>query len=484
MVLGDSRKNGVRVFKVAILQKLAHLQPCNVPFSGSNSIKFRRGAGCPFQRTALTSRRAQNLLAGCIFVGEADKSAFALLLARVTEPLTEKKGRDKMQRTISAMVGKGSINHNSRKFTAENVAPERTHLNIDYCNENIEKVYHKLFDEALKRYNDKQTRADRKIENYYDKIRTGKQEKPFHELILQIGDKDNMSAESENGQLAKQILDEYYKGFRERNPNLYVFSVHLHMDEATPHIHIDFVPFTTGSKRGLDTRVSLKQALVAQGFKGGTRGDTEWSQWVLSEKEQLAAVMERYGIEWEQKGTHDKHLSVLDYKKQEREKEISALDSQIAEKTDVVKSLSDRVQNFDDGIERLQAISDSLDTAPEYNLPEPSGLMTAKTYKTKFAEPLIKRLKSLIKTVFARCFEAWDSYHRLNATNASLYRENQVLSRKNSSLNAENAELKEQNRDYKLLRKVFGSKQIDGLLEQAKQSKQHDKRFRDNQNER
>lgn len=74
-------------------------------------------------------------------------------------------------------------------------------------------------------------RADRKIENYYDKIRTGKQEKLFHELILQIGDKDNMSAESENGQLAKQILDEYYKGFRERNPNLYVFSVHLHMEK-------------------------------------------------------------------------------------------------------------------------------------------------------------------------------------------------------------------------------------------------------------
>ena len=445
--------------------------------SGTNGLL---GAAKPRPQTEAPGRAQRHLLMD----GTSVKSAFALLLARVTEPLTEKKGRDKMQRTISAMVGKGSINHNSRKFTAENVAPERTHLNIDYCNENIEKVYHKLFDEALKRYNDKQTRADRKIENYYDKIRTGKQEKPFHELILQIGDKDNMSAESENGQLAKQILDEYYKGFRERNPNLYVFSVHLHMDEATPHIHIDFVPFTTGSKRGLDTRVSLKQALVAQGFKGGTRGDTEWSQWVLSEKEQLAAVMERYGIEWEQKGTHDKHLSVLDYKKQEREKEISALDSQIAEKTDVVKSLSDRVQNFDDGIERLQAISDSLDTAPEYNLPESSGLMTAKTYKTKFAEPLIKRLKSLIKTVFARCFEAWDSYHRLNATNASLYRENQVLSRKNSSLNAENAELKEQNRDYKLLRKVFGSKQIDGLLEQAKQSKQRDKRFRDNQNER
>jgi hypothetical protein len=132
-----------------------------------------------------------------------------------------------------------------------------------------------LFDEALKRYNEKQTRADRKIENYYEKIRNSKQEKPFHELILQIGDKENMNAESENGILAREVLDEYYRGFQERNPQLKVFSAHLHMDEATPHLHIDFVPFTTGSKRGLDTRVSLKQALAAQGFKGGTRGDTE-----------------------------------------------------------------------------------------------------------------------------------------------------------------------------------------------------------------
>ena len=217
-----------------------------------------------------------------------------------------------MKRTISAMVGKGSVNHNSRKFKAENVDGNRTHLNIDYCNENIKNVYHELFDEALKRYNSKQTRADRKIENYYEKIRNSKQEKPFHELILQIGDKENMSAESENGALAREVLDEYYRGFQERNPQLKVFSAHLHMDEATPHLHIDFVPFTTGSKRGLDTRVSLKQALAAQGFKGGTRGDTEWNQWVSAEKSALAFVMERHGIEWEHKGTHEKHLSVLD----------------------------------------------------------------------------------------------------------------------------------------------------------------------------
>ena len=120
------------------------------------------------------------------------------------------------------------------------------------------------------------------------------------------------------------------KGFQERNPTLRIFAAHLHLDEATPHLHIDFIPYVTGSKRGLDTRVSLKQALSALGFKGGTRRETELNQWVVAEKKQLAAVMERQGIEWEQKGTHEKHLSVLDFEKQEREKEVAALEKAIS----------------------------------------------------------------------------------------------------------------------------------------------------------
>lgn len=389
-----------------------------------------------------------------------------------------------MQRTISAMVGKGSANHNSRKFKAENVDAERSYLNADYCNESIKKVYHELFDEALARYNAKQTRADRKIENYYEKIRSSKQEKPFHELILQIGDKENMGAESENGQLARQVLDEYYRGFQERNPQLRVFSAHLHLDEATPHLHIDFVPFTTGSKRGLDTRVSLKQALAAQGFKGGSRGDTEWSQWVLSEKEQLAAVMERYGIEWEQKGTHEKHLSVLDYKKQQRTEEIERLESKITDKQTEFETLSKRIENFDKGTTALSQMQNALENAPEYQLSEPQGFMTAKSYKSKVAEPLIKRLKSLIKTLMVRCFQAIDDYQRLNQTNASLYRSNERLKSQNKQLTADNNRLREEIKDYKLLRKVFGSRQIDSLLEQARQSKQRGTRIRNKENER
>ena len=379
------------------------------------------------------------------------------------------------------MVGKGSVNHNSRKFLAENVDGRRTHLNIDYCNENIKAVYHELFDEALKRYNDRQTRADRRIEDYYEKIRSSKQEKPFHEIILQVGNKDDMSAESEDGQLAAAVLDEYMRGFQERNPQLRVFSAHLHMDEATPHLHIDFVPFTTGSKRGLDTRVSLKQALAMQGFKGGTRGDTEWSQWVQSEKEQLAAVMERHGIEWEHKGTHEQHLSVMDFKKQEREKEVIALDEQIATKKDEVRSLGKRMQNFNGGLKELQKVEQALEFDDVFQLPEPQGLMSAKTYKTKFADPLVRKLKSLVSKVLARCFEALDNYHRLNAANGKLHCENERLSAANERLTDENNRLRVENRDYKLLRKVFGSKQMEDLIEQARQSKQRDKRLGDNE---
>jgi len=249
-----------------------------------------------------------------------------------------------MKRTISVMLGKGSVNHNSREFMASNIDKERTKNNIEYCNIPIKEVYHDLFDDAVIRYNERQTRSDRCIENYYEKIRTGKQEKLFYEIILQIGNKDNMSACYDDGKHAAKILDEYMQDFQTRNPNLHVFSAHLHMDEATPHLHIDFVPFTTGSKRGLDTRVSLKQALASQGFHGGTRGETEWNQWVKSEKKQLSHVMERHGIEWEQLGTHDDHLSVMDYKKVQRTKEVVDLENLKAQKQKELKALEIRAE--------------------------------------------------------------------------------------------------------------------------------------------
>lgn len=149
--------------------------------------------------------------------------------------------------------------------------------------------------------------------------------------------------------------------FQRRNPTLKVFSAYLHMDEATPHLHIDFVPYTIGSKRGLDTRVSLKQALTTLGFKGGTRRETELNQWVAAEKEQLAAIMLEHGIEWEKKDTHEKHLSVLDFEKKERAKEVAELEAKKAELQEenasfqeINEVLHEQLLQVDDEIRSLQ----------------------------------------------------------------------------------------------------------------------------------
>lgn len=234
-----------------------------------------------------------------------------------------------MKRTISAMSGDGVVAHNRRTYIAENVDQTRTHLNIEYCYTPIEQAYHELFDEAQAEYNAKQKRKDRRIENYYEKTCNGDQEKPFYEVIFQVGNKDDMGAASENGALAKEILDKFYHSFLERNPQLHVYSAHLHMDEATPHLHIDFIPFTTGSKRGLSTRVSLKQALADQGIIGEGRSLTERDLWVQKEKESLAEIMLEHGIEWEQKGEHKEHLSVLEFKREKRKEELAELEQSI-----------------------------------------------------------------------------------------------------------------------------------------------------------
>ena len=436
-----------------------------------------------------------------------------------------------MKRTISFMTGKGSVNHNSRKFHAKNTDPERSCLNVEYCNENVKDVYHELFDEALTRYNEKQTRSDRRIDDYYEKIRSGKQEKPFYEIILQIGDKDNMGAKTENGRLAAKVLDKYMRDFQRRNLTLRVFSAYLHMDEATPHLHIDFVPYTTGSRRGIDTRVSLKQALSALGFKGGTRRDPELNQWVAYEKEQLAAVMLEHGIEWEKKGTHEKHLSVLDFEKKERAKEVAELEqsisdgkerlsdiqiqhrkavqeteqirqkgeairqevSELSETSDLLKKqattlaedkkklLSDNVKlekqqkKLQQDIEKMvqsKAVMErnihAYDEDEKWQLPEPAALMSAKAYKDKKAFPLVEKLKETIKALTIKCIQLAEQGKKLKE---KVTRQEQQISRLTDKVMEQSDiidRLQEKMEDLGCLERYFGREQVQSIVERSK----------------
>ena len=371
------------------------------------------------------------------------------------------------------MRGKGSLTHNRRDFIAENVDSSRTPLNVEYCNEDIRTVYHELFDDALARYNEKQTRKDRVIDDYYEKIRTGKQEKLFEELIIQNGNKDDMNASSENGRLARQMLDEYMQSFQQRNPTLRVFSAHLHMDEATPHLHIDFIPFTTGSKRGLETRVSLKKALEALGFTGGTKSHTELNQWIEAEKQALASIMARHDIEWEQKGTHEEHLSVLDYKKQERSKEVAALETQIGalqEQTATAETmLSEKQEQLDDIapiLKNTEKFVRKYDD-PERLLPEAGMLESGKAFREKKALPILGKLLKYARSLFRENTELKVKVQKLEKENTAFKSANWNQTHEMVRLQMENRELKKDKSKLDALVGRIGNDVLQKLLRET-----------------
>lgn len=424
-----------------------------------------------------------------------------------------------MERTISGMMGKGSINHNTRAFSAKNVDTERSIYNVEFCHAEIEEVYHELFDEALERYNAKQKRNDRKIDNYYEKIRQGKQEKLFHEAVFQIGNRDDMNAKSEEGELAKEILIEFMKDFQKRNPYLHVFSAHLHMDEETPHIHVDFVPVIHNSKRGLDTRVSLKGALGEQGFKGGTRGATEWNQWIESEKQEIAQIMGRYGIEWKQLGTHNKHLSVLDFEKQERAKEVAELEAEkesLEEQNAAILQTSEKwlgeLENLEQEIHSAQenrevadkkaevakkeaaryekkryekklaeiapmvkdmerfAVKYSYD--PEEVLLEAGTLESGKTYREKKAKPLIEKIIMVLRSVYREYLNISNRLEKLQDAYSREQDRNERLKNRLEESLEENRELRTIATDFGRVKTVMGAEQVNAVIDQARQQEQ------------
>lgn len=362
--------------------------------------------------------------------------------------------------SISIELGKGVLNHNNRKFIAENVDKERTKNNVEYKNIPLEDAYHILFDGALQRYNDKQKRADRKIYNYLEHIQKGKQEKPFYEIIVQVGNRDDMGIGTPNERLAKRILEDYLRRFEERNPNLFVFNEVLHMDEATPHLHIDFIPYTTRSTRGLDTRVSMKKALEEQGFVGSGRSDTETMAWLQSEKEALSYAMQWQGVEWENQGNDRQHLSVLEFKKEQRSKELAELEGKVEE-------LKETADNLEKTIETVTVLSTDEEFEKEYTLPEPQKLESAKSYKNRI-EGLFEKLKAFVKKAFVELLKTRSENQRLITKVNNLQIDNAELRESNQRYQLKNDDLKKQLRDYKTVRKVLGKEVVDRVIEQAK----------------
>ena len=232
-------------------------------------------------------------------------------------------------KTISFPKGKGHLTHNNRDFICNNVVPERTAWNRTYIQEPLKDAYEKCFGQALRDYNAAQKRKDRQKDDYLKEIEnSGNKEKTFYENIVQIGKKTDTPVADENGVLTEDakaaiaVLEQYARTFQERNPNLYLFNCVMHLDEATPHLHIDYIPVAHGYKNGMKTRNSLTKAFQQMGFaKAVSRKQNETVAWQEREREYLTELCREQGIEIEVLGIQRDNLSLPEYKAAMREVE-------------------------------------------------------------------------------------------------------------------------------------------------------------------
>ncbi len=250
-------------------------------------------------------------------------------MTRVTEPCyhagtwNKFKEGGTMGKTLSFGKGKGNIRHNNREFITENVDKERIQNNITYVKQDLHDAYVECFQQAIDDYNAKQTRNDRmkSLDGYMDEIKRNQAnkngEKLFYEQVVGIGDMydSGIITKPQEAEKCKEVLDRYAKEFQQRNPNLHVFNMVLHMDEQTPHLHIDYIPKAEGYKQGLQVRNSLSKALRNQGLQSaGNKKDNNTISWQKRERQHISNLCQERGIEIVTIGVEREDMTIGQYK--------------------------------------------------------------------------------------------------------------------------------------------------------------------------
>lgn len=222
------------------------------------------------------------------------------------------------EHTLSITIGGGDIRHNNRLFRPSNVDHSRTPDNITLARDNIQDAYRRLFDESVIKYNENQKRNDRKIKNYFDKIYRSKKEKTFYEFIVQVGNQNNQP----NQKKCEAILEDFHKMMQKDYPNMAIFNSVIHVDESTPHLHLDFIPIGEGYKKGLEKRVSMQKALQNLGFSNYADFRNELMQ-------KFEIIAKNHDIERKRDvAVGERHLTIQDYRALNRmaEQKIEDLD--------------------------------------------------------------------------------------------------------------------------------------------------------------
>lgn len=264
---------------------------------------------------------------------------------------------------VSMPQGKGSQLHNRRDYEKigkpipENIDSSKTVENITLVDKDIRQAYQEIFGDALEKYNSKQKRADRKIEDYLDHIQKSKNgEKPFYEDVVQWGSKDDFQT-PQMRERAKEALVKYVEGFEERNPNLKLIGAYIHMDEASPHLHLDYVPVAYGYSRGLEIRNSLDKAMKQMGFQpeNESRKNNATKLWKENERVVFGQVCRDLGLEVEPERKSERKSLTVDEYKEARDEMLGHLE----------KEADTARQAAQDARKELRAVQDKAEAAEE-----------------------------------------------------------------------------------------------------------------------
>ena len=344
---------------------------------------------------------------------------------------------------------KSSISHNNRSHISGNrdIDQERLHENIYYVLKPIEEVYSEVFDEAVNNYNEKQKRSDRKIENYYEKIRKDEKTHEQRELVVAVGKKNDEVPWDDK----KEVLDQYAKEFQERNPNLKVYNMVLHLDEANPHLHINYVP-NFESTKGLLRRVGMDKALQQQGIEGkGMELIKNWRDLETGRIEELCNE-KIHDFERENVGSHKymkvpqykefaENLSSLEQQKQEIVLESNKMAQIASEKRSEVKVLVEEYENTEKELKGL--LSKVRDSREEFNSVK-EKMLDVKTSETQLNQINITEQKNLFgKATGTVEIEKsdWLKVKKLASLTESFKKENRSLENENKTLQLKNNRL-------------------------------------------
>ncbi len=369
------------------------------------------------------------------------------------------------EKRLSHCQGKGSLTHNNRVFNAKNVDDTRTHNNVVFIAQPIETAYEQLFGAAVERYNTRQKRADRKINtSYYEHIFKRKisqsvvtaadKRKSFYEDVVQIGDMKNTGVGTPDAEIAATCLNEYMKDFQDRNPNFYVFNAVMHLDEATPHLHIDYIP-VGHYKSGVDARNGIAQALKEMGYGSGKEAISRWRE---AECRILAEICNKHGIQITAPQKSRGSLTVEQYKEyaevkeqvEEKKAEVACLDEQVEYADRLLKHREDMRLQIDTLIDELDEEYQQKSTAVEHLDEELTAKSTALANNQLLLEKSAKKvakIKSIAqietgKTVFgSKVTLSKGDFETLS----DLATKQIAAEKKENELTAEVARLKEEN---------------------------------------